>query len=142
MVIVVCEARESRQAAVVSLPLAFFLFPLLFPSADLVVQLGLPVDLVRRLPVEQANGGGSQKNGPASTMTSAAALAKANNRRGHRSLPGPLPLFTFTFELPPSLWADVLARPPLPPFITRQETAALHWHELRQCFLVQVDRYV
>lgn len=43
MVVVVGEARESRQAAVVSFPLSLFLLPLLFPPADLVVQLGLPV---------------------------------------------------------------------------------------------------
>lgn len=90
MVIVVCEARESRQAAVVSLPLPFFLLPLLFPSADLVVQLGLPVYFMRRLPAQQTNGRESE-NGPTSTMTSAAAApANANNRRGHRSCQGPI----------------------------------------------------
>lgn len=83
VVIVVREARESRQAAVVSLPLTFFLLPLLFPSADLVVQLGLPVYLMRRLPVEQTNGSEAEKGSP-STVRSAAVPAQANNCGGHR----------------------------------------------------------
>lgn len=50
MVIIVSEASEARQAAVVSLPLPLLLLPFLFPPADLVVQLGLPVEFVPGLP--------------------------------------------------------------------------------------------
>lgn len=53
MVIVMREASEARKAAVVSLPLPLLLFPLLFPPADLVVQLGLPIHFVCRLPSGQ-----------------------------------------------------------------------------------------
>lgn len=50
VVIVVCEASEAGQTAVVSLPLPFPLLPLLLPPADLVVQLGLPIHFLHRLP--------------------------------------------------------------------------------------------
>lgn len=49
VVIVMCEASEARQTAVVSLPLPFLLLPFLLPSANLVVQLGLPVYFLRSL---------------------------------------------------------------------------------------------
>lgn len=54
MVIVVSETRESRQAAVVALPLPLLLLPLLLPPADLVVQLGPAVYFVCRLPGRQS----------------------------------------------------------------------------------------
>lgn len=50
MVIVMSEASESRQAAVISLPLPLLLLPLFFPSANLVVQLGLSIYFVCSLP--------------------------------------------------------------------------------------------
>lgn len=53
VVIVMCEASEARQAAVVSLPLPLLHLPFLLPPADLVVQLGLPVYLLHGLPVAQ-----------------------------------------------------------------------------------------
>lgn len=48
-----CEACEPWQAAVVSLPLPLLLLPFLLSSADLIVQLGLSVYFLRRLPVRQ-----------------------------------------------------------------------------------------
>ncbi len=53
MVIVVCEASEAGQAAVVSLPLPLLLLPFLLPSPDLVVQLGLSVQFLCSLSVTQ-----------------------------------------------------------------------------------------
>lgn len=50
MVVVMRETREAGQATVVSLPLPLLLLPFLFLSADLVVQLGLPVCFMRSLP--------------------------------------------------------------------------------------------
>lgn len=51
VVVVVREAGEAGQAAVVSLPLSFLLLPLLLASPDLVVQLSPAVDFLRGLPV-------------------------------------------------------------------------------------------
>lgn len=52
MVVIMCEASEARQAAVVSFPLSFLLLPLLLPPADFVVQLGFPVALLNGLPAK------------------------------------------------------------------------------------------
>lgn len=124
MVIVVREAREPRQAAVVSLPLPLFLLPLLFPPADLVVQLGLPVRFLRRLPAGHENVSGP----PFSTMTSAA-------NRGQRWRQAPDPLLPIMLAPPfPSLWDGPPLFPALPPFIKRRETAAPYWHKLLSVF--------
>lgn len=48
-----CKASEAWQAAVVSLPLPLLLLPFLLPAPDLIIQLGLPFDVVCCLPVEQ-----------------------------------------------------------------------------------------
>lgn len=53
MVVVVGEAGESRQAAVVSLPLPLPLLPLFLPAADLVIELGFAVHLLHDLSVEK-----------------------------------------------------------------------------------------
>lgn len=53
VVVVVGEAREARQAAVVSFPLTLLLLSFLLPPPDLVKQLGLCVNLMGGLPVEQ-----------------------------------------------------------------------------------------
>lgn len=53
VIVVVCEAGESRQTAVISFPQPLLLLSLLLPSADLVVQLGFPVYFLCRLPAEQ-----------------------------------------------------------------------------------------
>lgn len=50
VVIVVGEAREARQAAVVALLQPLLLLPFLLPPPDLVVQLRLPVYFLRSLP--------------------------------------------------------------------------------------------
>lgn len=134
MVVVVREARESGQAAVVSFPLTFFLLPLLFPSADLVVQLGLPVYLMRWLPVDPTNGSEAEKGPPFSGEISRCPGSGQQLRRP-RLVPGPDPPAPFmsVSPPPPSLWADV-ARPPPPPFINGQETAARCWQELLSVF--------
>lgn len=106
MVIVMCEASEARQAAVVSLPLPLLLLPLLFPSADLVVQLGLPVYFVRSLPGGQNHERITQRCD--AKMTSAPTLTHARNHSVGRSggdfqkaplMPGCDCLFTFMFKL-------------------------------------------
>lgn len=53
MVVVMCEAGEAGQAAVVSLPLPLLLLPFLLPPSDLIVQLGLPVYFLCCLPVRE-----------------------------------------------------------------------------------------
>lgn len=129
MVIVVREAREPRQAAVVSLPLPLFLLPLLFPPADLVVQLGLPVRFLRRLPAGHENVSGP----PFSTMTSAA-------NRGQRWRQAPDPLLPIMLAPPfPSLWDG----PPLFPPSSKDERQLLPiGTSCSQCFPVQADHYV
>lgn len=57
VVIVMCEACEAGQAAVISFPLPLLLLPFLLPSADLIVQLGLPVYFLRSLPVRRTREG-------------------------------------------------------------------------------------
>ena len=51
MVVVMREASEPRQAAVISLPLPLLLLPFLLPPPDLIIQLGLPVHFLCSLPV-------------------------------------------------------------------------------------------
>lgn len=51
VVIIMCEASESRQTAVISLPLPLLLLPFLLPSPDLIVQLGLHIYFLRSFPV-------------------------------------------------------------------------------------------
>lgn len=46
MVVVVCEAGEPRQAALLPLPLAFLLLPCLLPSAVLLEELQFAVYLL------------------------------------------------------------------------------------------------
>lgn len=48
MVIIVGEAGEPREAAVVSFPLPLPFFPLLLSSANLIIELSLAVHLLHR----------------------------------------------------------------------------------------------
>lgn len=73
------------------------------------------------LRMEQTNERESQQTFPTSTMTSASALANANNR----ARTPVLCLLSRRLSR-----ADAPDRPPLPPFINRQETAAPRWHRL------------
>lgn len=83
MVIVVCEAREAGQAAVVSLSLPLLLLPFLLPSPDLVVQLGLPVNFLCSLSVAQKREKITKRHN--AEMTSAPTLSGASNHTGGRS---------------------------------------------------------
>lgn len=55
MVVVVGEAGETRQAAVVSFSLPLPLLPFLLPSANLVIELSLGVYLLHRFSAEHTS---------------------------------------------------------------------------------------
>lgn len=57
VVVIMREASEARQAAVVAIPLPLLFLPFLLPSADLIVQLGLSVDVLPSLPAGEKREG-------------------------------------------------------------------------------------